>query len=146
MARAWPFENKPEAGGAAAKFRTPQDFVRAHPGCEAVVIRIGAHDAQVVVVDGEGAWERWVYDSTEEALEAARALGVPVHDGEYPEELRVRMNARQRPAEEYRRGAYPEQGRVGPVMPYPENRPRRVAGPAGEQAETPEGASSNATE
>jgi hypothetical protein len=145
MARAWPFENKPEAGGAAAKFRDPSDFVAVRSGCEAVVVRIGAHDAQVVVVDSDGAWERWVYHSIGDALEAANALGVPVHNGEYPEGLRVRMNARQRPAREYRDAAYPEQGRVGPLMPYPENRPRRIAGPEGEREETPDGASSTAT-
>lgn len=146
MARAWPFENKPEAGGAAAKYRAPRDFVARRDACEAVVVRIGGHDSQLVVVDGDGAWERWVYHSHDEALDAAGALGVPVHDGEYPEELRVRMNARRRPPDEYREHAYPEQGRVGPVIPYPENRPRRISGRAGEQKEAPEGASSTAIE
>jgi hypothetical protein len=144
MSRAWPFENKPEAGGAGTRLRWPRDFVRARgAGTEAVVIRIGAHDSQLVLVDGEGAWERWVYHSHDEALEAANELGVPVHDGEYPEELRVRMNARPRRAEEFARGAYPEQGKVGPVMPYPENRPRRAEEQDAE--ESPPGASSSAT-
>lgn len=147
MARAWPFENKPEAGGAGAKLREPSDFVASRgPGCEAVVVRIGAHDSQIVVVDSDGAWERWVLHSHDEAVETAEALGIPVHVGEYPEELRVRMNARRRPAREYAEGAYPEQGRVGPVMPYPENRPRRVDAREEEREESPPGASSSAIE
>jgi hypothetical protein len=121
--RAWPFENVPEGG--RRKIRTPQVFVAQREGAEAVVVRIGLNDTQLVLVDGAGAWDRWVYHSEEEANEVARALGIEVHQGHYPEALRVRMNARVRPPEEFDRGAYPEQGRVGPVMPYPENRPRR---------------------
>jgi hypothetical protein len=119
-----------------SKVRYPQDFVAlAGEGTDAVVVRIGLHDAQLVLVDAEGRWSRWVYHSTEEAEGVARSLGVPVHVGEYPEDLRVRMNAHQRPREDFDRGAYPEQGAVGPVINYPENRPRRVEG-----AETPPGA------
>ena len=123
MTRTWPFENQNEQ----ERFRQPADFVAARgDGCEAVVIRIGLHDTQLVLVDAGGAWDRWVYHSEAEAKEAADALGTPVHVGEYPEEMRVRMNAFQRPAESFEAGAYPEQGAVGPVIPYPENRPRRL--------------------
>jgi hypothetical protein len=38
--------------------------------------------------------------------------------------MRVRMNARQRPPGDFDAAPYPEQGHVGPVIPYPENRPR----------------------
>jgi hypothetical protein len=108
-------------------FRNPQDFVAARgQGCEAVVVRIGLNDAQVVVVDEEGAWDRWIYRSVDEAKAAADELDIDVHMNEYPEELRVRMNAYRRPQESFQSGAYPEQGEVGPVIPYPENRPRRV--------------------
>lgn len=107
--------------------RTPRDFVgAAGDGAEAVVVRIGLHDAQLVVVDSEGGWDRWVYRSVEEATATAEGLGIPVHVGEYPEPLRVRMNSYRRPPEDFERGAYPEQGAVGPVIPYPENRPRRI--------------------
>lgn len=136
MSRAWPFEDVSEGGVDPSKVRYPQDFVAlAGEGTDAVVVRIGLHDAQLVLVDAEGRWSRWVYHSTEEAEGVARSLGVPVHVGEYPEDLRVRMNAHQRPREDFDRGAYPEQGAVGPVINYPENRPRRVEG-----AETPPGA------
>jgi len=111
----------------ARVFRNPRDFVDAHRGgCVAVVVRIGLNDAQLVVVDEEGAWDRWVYRSVDEAKAVADDLDIEVHMDEYPEELRVRMNAYRRPQESFEAGAYPEQGEVGPVIPYPENRPRRV--------------------
>lgn len=122
MARAWPFEGVEDHG----PIRTPEQFVEYRgEGAEAVVIRIGLHDAQLVLVDGAGHWQRWVCHSAEEATAIAERLGIPVHLGEYPEEMRVRINGHQRPADDFDRGAYPEQGAVGPVMPYPENRPRR---------------------
>ena len=122
MARAWPFEGQQDL----PPVRTPAQFVEQRDGTEAVVIRIGLHDAQLVLVDGRGSWQRWVYHSVEEATAVAEQLEVPVHVGEYPEELRVRINAYQRPAEDFDKRAYPEQGGVGPVIPYPENRPRRM--------------------
>lgn len=122
MARAWPFEGRAEP---EERPRTPREFVRRGArGAEAVVVRIGMNDAQLVLVDGAGRWDRWVYHSVDEATAAAADLGVPVHTGHYPEELRVRMNAYRRPPEDLDRAAYPEQGRVGPVIPYRENRPR----------------------
>ncbi|HJR45369.1 MAG TPA: hypothetical protein VJ927_07165 [Actinomycetota bacterium] len=122
MSRAWPFEDVEDHG----PIRTPDQFVEhMGEGAEAVVIRIGLHDAQVVLVDRAGRWQRWVYHSVEEATEVAERLGVPVHVGEYPEEMRVRINSFQRPSNDFDKGAYPEQGAVGPVIPYPENRPRR---------------------
>lgn len=125
MARAWPFEDKPED---VPRARTPADFVARDPqGSEAVVVRIGLNDAQLVLVDGTGRWDRWVYHSVDEAKAEADKLGVEVHVGEYPEDVRVRMNAYRRPASDFDRGAYPEQGAVGPVIPYPENRPRTQA-------------------
>jgi hypothetical protein len=127
MQRAWPFEGVPEGG---RNLRSPEDFVAAYGrDTEAVVVRIGLHDAQLVLVDPRGWWQRWVYHSVDEATGVAERLGLTVHSGEYPEELRVRMNAFQRPAEDFDKAAYPEQGAVGPVIPYPENRPRRLEDP-----------------
>jgi hypothetical protein len=125
VARAWPFEDKPEPSRRA---KVPEDFLkqRGAEGSEAVVVRIGANDAQLVLVDSDGFWDRWVYHSMEEAQTNAEALGVPVHVGEYPEATRVRMNSYVRPASSFDAGAYPEQGHVGPVIEYPENRPRRL--------------------
>jgi hypothetical protein len=127
--RAWPFEDRPE-GTPARRPNGPDAFVAAAgEGTEAVVVRIGLHDAQLVLVDMNGAWDRWVYHSIDDAISAAESLGIPVHVGTYPEPLRVRMNAYRRPMGDFEKGAYPEQGRVGPVIPYPENRPRRVPPP-----------------
>ncbi len=130
--RAWPFEGSPEHG----TIRTPEQFVQHRgEGTEAVVIRIGLNDAQLVLVDRAGDWQRWVYHSEEEAAAIAERLRIPVHVGEYPEEMRVRVNGYQRPAESYDRSPYPEQGGVGPVMPYPENRPRRLDALVDERSE-----------
>ena len=124
MSRAWPFEEAPRKPG---QFRTPAAYLEARgEGTEAVVIRIGLNDAQLVLVDRDGGWDRWVYHSVDEATDIAEKLDIPVHEGEYPEEMRVRMNSRRRVESEFDAGAYPEQGRVGPVIPYPENRPREM--------------------
>ena len=123
--RAWPFEGVQEF----RRFNRPEEFVRAKgQGTEAVVIRIGLNGVQLVLVDPHGAWERWVYHSMDEARAVADELGIPVHVGEYPEELRVRINSYVRPPQDFDRAPYPEQGGVGPVIPYPENRPRRPGG------------------
>lgn len=119
--RAWPFEDRPDL---SERIRTPRDFLAKRGGAEAVVVRIGMNDAQLVLVDEQGFWQRWVYHSVEEAESETQALGLEPHMGEYPEELRVRMNAARRPGRDFDLGAYPEQGNVGPVIPYPENRPR----------------------
>ena len=124
MARAWPFEDKPEP---TRRLKNPLDFLAARgEGTEAVVVRIGLNDAQVVLIDAEGGWDRWVYHSLEEAKEVADSLGITVHVGEYPESTRVRMNSHRRPPADFDKAAYPEQGQVGPVISYPENRPRRL--------------------
>ena len=104
----------------------PEDFVKNNlDGMEAVIVRIGAGEAQLVLVDSEGRWERWVYDTVDDCKAKAESLGITeVHAGAYPEATRVRMNSYQRDAASYGAGAYPEQGRIGPVIPYPENRPR----------------------
>ena len=131
--RTWPFEDR---GEPQEPFRSPEDFVaRRRTPVQAVVVRIGLHDAQLVLVDADGLWERWVYPSEDEAVEAARDLGLPIHTGQFPEEVRAAMSAFVRSREDFGRGAYPEQGRVGPVSSYRENRPRPVAA-----EEAPEGA------
>ena len=127
MAKEWPFEadleDAPQRG-----YKHPRDFLaaRGKEGAEAIVIRIGLNDAQVVLVDEGGFWDRWVYHSVDEAKEVADGLGIDVHEGEYPEKTRVRINGYRRPPKDFEHAAYPEQGAVGPVMPYPENRPRDV--------------------
>ncbi|MEA2451409.1 MAG: hypothetical protein QOG04_119 [Actinomycetota bacterium] len=130
--RAWPFEDRAEGG---VRIRTPKQYVEHHgEGTEAVVVRIGLNDAQLVLVSPQGAWDRWVFHSEEEAKSVAESLGTPVHEGGYPEELRVRINGYRRPPEDFDRAAYPEQGRVGPTISYPENRPRQEGAAARKEA------------
>jgi hypothetical protein len=130
VSRAWPFEDKTEP---PSQVRDPAEFAAASgDGTDAVVVRIGLRDAQLVLVDANGRWMRWVYPTVEDAAKVAESLGVPMHVGEYPEPVRVRMNARRRTPEEFDRGAYPEQGEVGPVISYRENRPRQAEAAARE--------------
>lgn len=119
---------------------SPEEYIAGNlDGMEAVVIRIGAGEAQLVLVDSQGRWDRWVYGSVDACTVKAEELGISdVHVGEYPEKTRVRMNAHQRTEESFAAGAYPEQGLVGPVNSYPENRPRQKAPPPDEKAEAEE--------
>lgn len=130
MSRAWPFEEVTEAGGAPPPV-DPREFTSRYgvEGTDAVLIRIGRSGWQLVLVAADGSWEKWVYPDQDAAGAAARAVGIEhIHRDHYPEDVRVRMNARRRSKAEFDRAAYQEQGRVGPVIPYPENRPRPAAG------------------
>lgn len=125
MTRAWPFQTVDEGGAEA---RAPLEHLKriGRQGAEAIVMRIGRGDAQLVVVGEDGSWKRWVFRSLEQAEQVAARLDVVVHTGEYPEATRVRMNAHGRSREDFDAGAYPEQGTVGPIRAYPENRPRTL--------------------
>ena len=114
-------------GVARSSSRTPEDFIAGQlEGVEAVVVRIGQSDAKLVLVDAEGRWDHWVYHDIDECRAKAMALGIAeIAVGEFPDKTRVRMNACRRRRESYDAGAYAETGAIGPVIPYPENRPRR---------------------
>jgi hypothetical protein len=121
--RAWPFEAHQDPEPAPA---SPAEFLVRHgEATEAVIVRIGSSGAQMVLVAASGKWDRWVYASTEDARAAAEELGAKVHVGAFPEEVRSRMNLYRPSDAEFARAPYPEQGEVGGVSPYPENRPRR---------------------
>jgi hypothetical protein len=68
-------------------------FVAARRDVEAVVQRIGAGTFDLILVDGDGNWDRWVLPSDEAAASVAEALGVPAHQG-WTDELARRMNRR----------------------------------------------------
>ena len=68
-------------------------FVAQHDGVQAVVQRIGADTFDLILIDAEGNWDRWVLPSAQAALDAAEALGVAAHDG-WPDDLAKRMNRR----------------------------------------------------
>ncbi len=67
-------------------------FVTLHADVEAVAQRCGADTFDLVLVDLEGAWTRWVFPSQEAAEWVAGDLGVPLHHGWDDERLTLRMN------------------------------------------------------
>jgi hypothetical protein len=56
-------------------------FADVHREVEAVVQRIGHDTWDLILIDADGAWDRWVVESKEAAVAAAEAAGAPVHDG-----------------------------------------------------------------
>lgn len=64
-----------------------------HPEVEAVLQRCGLDTYDLVLVDVEGNWTRWVFPSEEEAVAVAQDLAIPLHRGWDPRMTR-RMNRR----------------------------------------------------
>ncbi|HLI55869.1 MAG TPA: hypothetical protein VKY26_02430 [Actinomycetota bacterium] len=85
-------------------------FVAAHPGSEGVAMRIGAHNAELVLISKSGAWVRTVVASTEAAHSFGAQLGVPVNDG-WTDDLRRRVTQWRRSTKGWRRAPYPERVR-----------------------------------
>lgn len=86
-------------------------FVASRPGTEAVIMRIGVHSTQVILIAPSGEWLRIVAESTEQARELCLHLEVEAHDG-YPEHLRQRMGAYQRSPQDWAAAPYPERDRA----------------------------------
>ena len=68
-------------------------FVALRTDVEAVLQRCGLRTYDLVLVDPEGNWTRWVFTSEEAATTAADDLGVPLHRG-WDERMARRMNRR----------------------------------------------------
>lgn len=85
-------------------------FVAAHPGVEGVTMRIGARNAELILISRPGAWVRTVLASTEAAHTFGAELGVPVHDG-WTDDLRRRVTHWRRSSRGWRRAPYPERAR-----------------------------------
>jgi hypothetical protein len=68
-------------------------FVQLHNDVEAVLQRSGLRTYDMVFVDADGNWTRWVYTSEEAAAAAAESLEVPLHRG-WDERMARRMNKR----------------------------------------------------
>jgi L-rhamnose mutarotase len=68
-------------------------FVLHHMDVEAVLQRCGLRTYDLVFIDGDGNWTRWVFPSDEAAAAAADMLGVPLHRG-WDERMSRRMNKR----------------------------------------------------
>jgi len=56
-------------------------YAEAHRPVDAVVQRIGHDTWDLILIDGAGAWDRWVFESRDAAAEAARQAGAEVSDG-----------------------------------------------------------------
>ena len=76
--------------------RTPTElrrFAMLRPDVEAVLQRCGRDTWDLVLIDVEGNWTRWVFVSREAAEAAAEDLEVPLHDA-WDARMTQRMNRR----------------------------------------------------
>ena len=88
-----------------------EQFVASRPGTEAVIMRIGVHSTQTILIAPSGEWLRVVAESLEQARELCLHLEVEAHDG-YPEHLRQRIGAHRRSREGWLAAPYPERDRT----------------------------------
>lgn len=78
-------------------FRTPGElrrFAIVHREVEAVLQRCGRDTWDLLLIDADGNWTRWVFASREEAEEACRDLGIRLHEGWDDPRMARRMNRR----------------------------------------------------
>jgi hypothetical protein len=68
-------------------------FVKLRSGVEAVLQRCGRETHDLVLIDPEGNWTRWVFTSEGAAVAAAQDLEVPLHRG-WDDRIAKRMNKR----------------------------------------------------
>jgi hypothetical protein len=68
-------------------------FVQLRPDVEAVLQRCGRETFDLLLIDLDGNWTRWVFTSDRVAREAATDLGVPLHEG-WDDRIARRMNGR----------------------------------------------------
>jgi hypothetical protein len=71
-----------------------RQFAMVQPEVEAVVQRIGRDTWDLLLIDVDGNWDRGVFESKEQAVAVADALGLPVHDGWDDARMAKRMNKR----------------------------------------------------
>ena len=78
------------------KARTPSElrrFAQLRQGVEAVLQRLGKDTYDLLLIDVEGNWTRWVFPSEELSEWVAKDLGVPLHRG-WDDRMSKRMNRR----------------------------------------------------
>ena len=76
--------------------RTPtelRNFKLLRPDVEAVLQRCGLDTYDLLLIDYQGNWTRWVFSSEEEATAVAEDLEVPLHHG-WDDRMTRRMNKR----------------------------------------------------
>ncbi|MCA1840439.1 MAG: hypothetical protein ABR507_05140 [Actinomycetota bacterium] len=89
---------------------SPAGFIARKEGVEAVMMPIGAHDAQLVLIASDGEWLRYVVPSLDDAKVVCERLGIEGHEG-YPDHLRQRMALYRRTPEDWASAPYPERTR-----------------------------------
>jgi hypothetical protein len=76
--------------------RTPGElrtFVTYRADVEALLQRCGLDTYDLLLIDLQGNWTRWVFTTEDEAVAVADNLGVPLHRG-WDERMTRRMNKR----------------------------------------------------
>ncbi len=76
--------------------RTPAElrkFVWMHSGVEAVLQRCGIDTFDLILIDLDGNWTRWVFPSEEAATVVADRLEIPLHH-EWDDRMVKRLNKR----------------------------------------------------
>lgn len=69
-------------------------FVMLRHDVEAVLQRCGKDTWDLVLVDVDGNWTRWVFVARDQAEAACRELGIPMHEGWEGGRIPQRMNRR----------------------------------------------------
>jgi hypothetical protein len=67
-------------------------FVQLRSDVEAIVQRCGRETFDLLLVDLDGVWTRWVFTSQEKAEAVVDSLGVPLHHGWDDERMARRLN------------------------------------------------------
>jgi len=76
-----------------ANYAELRKFVALRPDVEAVLQRCGLRTYDLVLIDPQGNWTRWVFTTEAAAAAAAEDLEVPLHRG-WDERMSRRMNRR----------------------------------------------------
>ena len=80
----------PVTRATAAELRR---FAQLRPDVEAVLQRCGLDTFDLLLIDHDGNWTRWVFPSEAAARAPANELGVPLHEG-WDDRMTRRMNKR----------------------------------------------------
>ena len=68
-------------------------FTLVRPGVECVLQRCGLNTFDLLLIDVDGNWTRWVFTSEDEAVQVAEVLEMPLHKG-WDDRMVKRMNKR----------------------------------------------------
>jgi hypothetical protein len=71
-----------------------REFVKLRPQVEAVLQHVGLDAWDLLLIDANGAWVRDVFGSAAAARDAARTLGIRVHEGWDDARIARRMQSR----------------------------------------------------